>query len=531
MVVAADGRPAAELAGEVSARGGVRVDADDIRFLAERKLAPVGVVDAGLAQPAPPPPRARSALGLRLRTRVVPARAVQTLATALAPLFWPPLVLAVVGGLVALDTWLLATDGLAGLAPLLLDPAAMAATLAVLLASAAVHECGHAAACRYGGGRPGAIGAGVFLVWPAFFSDVTDAYRLGRAGRVRTDLGGVYFNALAVLVIAAAWALTGHPPLLLAAVLAQLEMLRQLVPLPRLDGYYLLSDLAGVPDVLGRVGPALAGIVRRGGVDPRGAELRPAAQAAVAAYAVALVPMAGAVLTLLALAAPGWARLAMESAGREGPAIAAAVTRLDPAATGAGAARLVLALLPVVGLALLVGGVGRRLGATLARRLAPAAALVWGGVAAATLAALVALVSLPSAPPPPPAGDLVAPRVPAPTPAPPGPPDLSVAEARALNDVAYGLMLEGDHARAVAPLRRAVAALEGAGPADPFEAYANYNLGASLLELGRCAEARPPLLRSDRLQDRVELDRALARVQLCRRRGATAGVTRRRASP
>ena len=46
---------------------------------------------------------------------------------------------------------------------------------------------------------PGVMGAGLYLVWPAFYTDVTDSYRLGRAGRLRTDLGGLYFNAIVVV--------------------------------------------------------------------------------------------------------------------------------------------------------------------------------------------------------------------------------------------------------------------------------------------------------------------------------------------
>ena len=64
------------------------------------------------------------------------------------------------------------------------------------VASAGFHEIGHAAACRYGGGRPGGMGAGIYVVWPAFYTDVTDAYRLPRRARLRTDLGGLYFNAV-----------------------------------------------------------------------------------------------------------------------------------------------------------------------------------------------------------------------------------------------------------------------------------------------------------------------------------------------
>ena len=81
--------------------------------------------------------------------------------------------------------------------------------LGLTLLSTLFHECGHAAACRYGGARPGVIGMGFYVMWPAFFTNVTDTYRLGRAGRVRTDLGGVYFNAIFVLALTAAYRTTG----------------------------------------------------------------------------------------------------------------------------------------------------------------------------------------------------------------------------------------------------------------------------------------------------------------------------------
>ena len=48
----------------------------------------------------------------------------------------------------------------------------------------------------------------VYVVYPAFFTDVTQSYRLGRGGRVRTDLGGVYFNALTIVGLTALYAQT-----------------------------------------------------------------------------------------------------------------------------------------------------------------------------------------------------------------------------------------------------------------------------------------------------------------------------------
>src|SRR5256885_3554954 len=71
--------------------------------------------------------------------------------------------------------------------------------LGLAIHSAALHECAPATACSYGGAHPGVMGVGIYLVWPAFYTDVTDAYRLGKGGRLRTDLGGVYFNALFML--------------------------------------------------------------------------------------------------------------------------------------------------------------------------------------------------------------------------------------------------------------------------------------------------------------------------------------------
>ena len=125
------------------------------------------------------------------------------------------------------------------------------------VASAAFHECGHATGCRYGGARPGRIGVGIYLVWPSFFTNVTDSYRLSRGGRLRTDLGGLYFNLVFMLALAGIYAVTSAQVLLLVIAITHLEMLEQLLPFVRFDGYFILSDLVGVPDLFARVAPIL----------------------------------------------------------------------------------------------------------------------------------------------------------------------------------------------------------------------------------------------------------------------------------
>jgi eukaryotic-like serine/threonine-protein kinase len=80
--------------------------------------------------------------------------------------------------------------------------------------------------------------------------------------------------------------------------------------------------------------------------------------------------------------------------------------------------------------------------------------------------------------------------------------EIAPAEAAALNDEAFTQhMQEGDYEGALPLLRRAVPALRGTYSDDfRYEAYAEYNLGKTLAELGRCEEALPHLERSEDLQ-------------------------------
>ena len=48
-----------------------------------------------------------------------------------------------------------------------------------------------------------------------------------------------------------------------------LQMVRQLAPLLRFDGYHVLADLTGVPDLYQRIGPVLSGLLPRRGRGPR----------------------------------------------------------------------------------------------------------------------------------------------------------------------------------------------------------------------------------------------------------------------
>jgi len=267
------------------------VSADNIRELVESKLRPLGVL-AGADGSSPEVQKLDPMLALRLRTAVVPPSAVNAIASVFRPLFLPPVVVAVLGGLVALDVWLFFFHGVAqSLRQTLYDPVLLLMMLGLVILSAAFHECGHATACKYGGATPGAMGAGIYIVFPAFYTDVTDAYRLGKAGRLRTDLGGVYFNTIFILATAGAYALTGFEPLLLMIPLQHLEIIHQFLPFIRLDGYYIVSDLTGVPDMFARIRPTLASLIPGKRTSDRVKELKPWVRGVVTAYVFTVVPL------------------------------------------------------------------------------------------------------------------------------------------------------------------------------------------------------------------------------------------------
>jgi len=189
----------------------------DVALVADGKLRPLGLVAGEGAAGAPAP---LAPLQLTLTMPLVPASLVNGAARLLKPLFAGVVVGAVLT-LVALgDAWLFLRHGVANaFAEVVLRPELMPAIFGLVLASILFHELGHAAACRYGGARPGVIGIGLYLVYPAFYTDVTDAYRLDRRGRIRTDLGGVYFNLVFALGLLAAYRWTGFEPLLAVVVI------------------------------------------------------------------------------------------------------------------------------------------------------------------------------------------------------------------------------------------------------------------------------------------------------------------------
>ncbi len=275
----------------VSEKLGRGVSAENVQTLVEEKLWPLGI-HAGPGGEQPQVQKLDPLLALKLRTAVVPKSFTRVLTTVFYPLFFPPVIVAVLASIVAVDIWFFFFHGVAQpLRELAYNPVLMLMVLGLVVVATALHEIGHAAATRYGGAEPGDMGVGIYIVWPAFYTDVTDAYRLGRGGRLRTDLGGVYFNGLFVLITMGLYAVTRFEPLLILIIVQHMQVIQQMLPFLRLDGYYILSDLVGVPDMFARIKPTLKSAVPGQEVEEEAAELKPWVRRVTLLWVVFLLPV------------------------------------------------------------------------------------------------------------------------------------------------------------------------------------------------------------------------------------------------
>ena len=310
-----------DIAAEVAAATSRPVSANNVRYLIGMRLLPLGLVARDEQSPAPRTEAAiRSPLKVMMRRRVLTARAIDPFTKVLKILFWPPIVAIVLSAVVLTHWWVLGVRGLGDAAhQVFARPELLLVLGALMVASAVFHEFGHASALRYGGGQVRGMGVGLYLVYPALYTDVTDSYRLDRRSRVRTDLGGVYFNLIFALAVLGVYALTHQPFFLLIIPLTDLAILDEFSPFLRFDGYWALADLTGLPDLFTLMGPFVRSMLpaRWRGRGVRLPVLKRWVRVVFAIYIFITVPVVGAVFALLAFTAPAIIALTVQALSQE----------------------------------------------------------------------------------------------------------------------------------------------------------------------------------------------------------------------
>jgi putative peptide zinc metalloprotease protein len=287
-----------------------KVGPDDIKVIVGNLMrAGVVALPEGFQAPQMPADSALgSTLALNMKMRMLSPRVIDPMTALVQFLYWPPVMVVALGVAAVAEAWVYMSHGIGNaIHDAFYTPGLMLAVFAFIVVAAAFHEIGHAAALRYGGARARAMGVGLYIVYPAFYTDVTENYKLPRWARLRTDLGGFYFNLLFILALLAMYRLTGFEFLILIVVILNLEIIHQTLPFVRLDGYWALADLTGIPDFFSQIVPFLRSHMPRWVPLPDGAkmaELKTWGKFAFVAYILITVPLLLFLLFTMIRAAP-----------------------------------------------------------------------------------------------------------------------------------------------------------------------------------------------------------------------------------
>jgi multidrug resistance efflux pump len=249
-------------------------------------LRRLGLLDeAGGSGPEAPAPRAGRVRGDPLHLRLSafdPDRLLDRLVGKVWLGFTPGFVavsaaLIVVGLGIAIGNRAEIARDLAGLYRL---EAVLVAWLAIAAVTAA-HEFAHGLTCKHFGGRVREMGVLLLYFQPAFYCNVSDAWLFPEKWkRLWVTIAGPYVElalwALAVLT----WRLTDadtwlNAMALVVTVTSGVRLLLNLNPLIKLDGYYLLSDALGIPNLRARAFRYVGrGLARLWGASPARARRR-----------------------------------------------------------------------------------------------------------------------------------------------------------------------------------------------------------------------------------------------------------------
>lgn len=166
---------------------------------------------------------------------------------------------------------LLSLDSLATRVPSFVELSTPAVLIAVFIGfcvAKALHEMGHALACRYFGRECSEIGVMLLIFVPCVYCDVSDMWaERNRWKRLAVTLAGVGVELAVATVCFWIWYLT--VPGILHSMCYSLMLITSLNtlfingnPLMRFDGYYALSDLVKQPNLSAAANQSLADCIR-----------------------------------------------------------------------------------------------------------------------------------------------------------------------------------------------------------------------------------------------------------------------------
>jgi putative peptide zinc metalloprotease protein len=147
-------------------------------------------------------------------------------------------------------------------------PEVLVTILLVVAGSKIIHELAHALTARHYGAHCDSIGI-LFLVFvPCLYCDVSDAWMLrSRRARIAISAAGMIAEVLLASLAALLWTVAHPGPVqsVLATVMIVCSINTLLFngnPLMKYDGYYIFSDLVGIPNLAGEASARIRGLWR-----------------------------------------------------------------------------------------------------------------------------------------------------------------------------------------------------------------------------------------------------------------------------
>src|SRR5579859_867316 len=182
-----------------------------------------------------------------IKIPLLPAKQVMAITSRLTFLFHPVAVLIFLSSFVLLSVSAFERGLLTIHAPQTITGAILFYFLFLL--SLMAHEFGHASACLLGGVKPSEIGFTIYLVFPAFYSNVSASWQLSRWKKVRVDVGGIYLQVCVGVIYLLLYLLFGLSAFQLAFLAILSSCAISLNPFARFDGYWIISDTLGITNL------------------------------------------------------------------------------------------------------------------------------------------------------------------------------------------------------------------------------------------------------------------------------------------
>src|ERR671932_2667416 len=140
-----------------------------------------------------------------------------------------------------------------------------------------------------------------------------------------------------------------------------IEIVHQFLPSLRLDGYYVVSDLTGVPDLFERMKPVLRSLLPWRPAEKKVEELKPWARVAVTVWVLITIPVVLYLYGILLVNAPRIFATAWDSFWKQAATLNVAFAKADALNAAVSVIQILTLVLPVGGMVLSFAQTGRRL--------------------------------------------------------------------------------------------------------------------------------------------------------------------------